>query len=116
MGEKNLFIQNGKKSECFYPHLWRRHKTVPYHEQPLEGHLQLQWCQAAEGGSFAAAAEGNQVAAEGGSFAAAAAEGNLTAAEGGQVAAEGGHIAAGGSFGNRQVAALGSSAAVAGGS
>ena len=88
MGEKNLFIQNGKKSECFYPQLWRRHKTVPYHEQPLEVHLQLQWCQAAEGGSFAAAAEGNQVAAEGG------------------------HIAAGG----RQVAALGSSAAVAGGS
>ena len=87
--------------------LWRRHNALPYHEQPLEGHLQLQWCQVAEGGSFAAAAAGgNQVAAEG----------NLAAAEGGHIAAEGGHIAAGGSFGNRQVAAMGSSAAVAGGS
>ena len=75
---------------------------LPYHEQPLGGHLQLQWSQEQKAAGY------NWTAAVVGSLAAAAVE------EGSPAAAEkegSSAVAAGGSFGNKQAAAQGSPAA-----
>ena len=77
---------------------------LPYHEQPQEGHPQLQWSQEQKAAGY------NWTAAVVGSLAAAAVEeGNPAAAAAEKEGSSA--VAAGGSFGNKQAAAQGSPAA-----